>query len=53
MEQGTPFNVQITAANSPVSFSLEAGLVPGMTLNTSTGLYSGTPTVRIARFTPR
>ena len=39
---GVPFSYQIQAINSPTSFS---GSVPaGLSLNTSTGLISGTPT---------
>ncbi len=39
---GTPFSYQITATNSPTSFSA-TGLPTGLTVNTSTGLISGTP----------
>ena len=39
-----PFSYQITASNSPTSFT--AGNLPvGLSVNTSTGLISGTPTV--------
>lgn len=41
---GAPFSYQILATNSPTSYSA-TGLPSGLTLNTSTGLISGTPTV--------
>jgi hypothetical protein len=41
---GQPFSYQITASNSPVSYSA-SGLPSGVTVNASTGLVSGTPTV--------
>jgi hypothetical protein len=40
---GFPFSYQITATNNPTSFDA-TGLPPGLTVNTSTGLISGTPT---------
>lgn len=40
---GTAFTYAITASNSPTSFSA-TGLPPGLTLNTATGVISGTPT---------
>src|SRR5438045_1560790 len=40
---GVAFSYQITATNSPTSFGA-TGLPPGLTVNTSTGLISGTPT---------
>jgi hypothetical protein len=40
---GVPFSYQITATNNPTSFDA-TGLPPGLTVNTSTGLISGTPT---------
>jgi hypothetical protein len=40
---GTAFSYQITATNNPTSFSA-TGLPPGLTVKTSTGLISGTPT---------
>jgi hypothetical protein len=40
--QGTPVSYTITATNSPTSFSA-TGLPSGLSLNTSTGLISGTP----------
>jgi hypothetical protein len=39
---GASFSYQIAASNSPTSFGA-TGLPPGLTLNTSTGLISGTP----------
>lgn len=42
---GTAFSYSITANDSPTSFSLVSGsLPPGLSLNTSTGVISGTPT---------
>lgn len=41
--KGLPFTYQITATNSPTSYSAN-GLPAGLTLNTNTGLISGTPT---------
>ena len=41
--QGFPFSYQITATNSPTSFGSTA-LPAGLTLNTTSGLISGTPT---------
>jgi len=41
---GTPFSYAITAANFPTSFSA-AGLPAGLSINTATGVISGTPTV--------
>jgi len=40
---GTAFSYQIAASNSPTSFSA-AGLPPGLSINTATGLITGTPT---------
>ena len=40
---GTAFSYQITATNSPSSFAA-TGLPAGLTLNTSSGVISGTPT---------
>ncbi len=40
---GTAFSYQITASGSPTSFGA-TGLPAGLTVNTSTGLISGTPT---------
>src|SRR5579862_6156194 len=40
---GTPFSYQITAANAPTSYSA-TGLPAGLSINTTTGLISGTPT---------
>lgn len=40
---GKVFNYQITASNSPTSYSA-SGLPAGISVNTSTGLISGTPT---------
>ena len=41
--EGTAFRYQITATNSPTSFNA-TGLPGGLTINTSSGLISGTPT---------
>ena len=42
---GTIFNHQIVATNSPTSYSISSGSLPGgITLNTSSGVISGTPT---------
>ena len=42
---GMSFSYQIAASNAPASYSLASGsLPPGVTLNTTTGLLSGTPT---------
>jgi len=40
---GSPFSYQISATNSPMSYAV-SGLPAGLTVNTSTGLISGTPT---------
>ncbi|BDI32103.1 hypothetical protein CCAX7_41540 [Capsulimonas corticalis] len=40
---GTAFSYQITASNSPTSYSA-TGLPAGLSVNTSSGLISGTPT---------
>jgi len=43
---GSSFSYQITGTNNPNSFSISSGSLPtGLTLNTSTGLISGTPSV--------
>ncbi|AWI09507.1 putative Ig domain-containing protein [Ereboglobus luteus] len=43
--QGAAFTYNITAINSPTSYALASGALPaGVTLNTSTGVISGTPT---------
>jgi PKD repeat protein len=41
---GTPYSYTITASNTPTSFGA-TNLPAGLTLNTSTGVISGTPTV--------
>jgi Domain of unknown function (DUF4082)/Putative Ig domain len=41
---GVAFSYQITASNNPTSFNA-AGLPAGLSVNTTTGLISGTPTV--------
>ncbi len=41
---GSAFSYQITATNSPTSFTA-TGLPSGLSVNTTTGLISGTPTV--------
>ncbi|MEP7154136.1 MAG: autotransporter domain-containing protein [Betaproteobacteria bacterium] len=41
--QGFPFSYQITATNSPTSFNA-TGLPAGLTVNTTTGVISGSPT---------
>jgi hypothetical protein len=40
---GTPFSYTITASNSPTSYNA-TGLPSGLSVNTSTGVISGTPT---------
>jgi len=40
---GVAFSYQITASNNPTSFNA-TGLPPGLSVNTTTGLISGTPT---------
>jgi large repetitive protein len=41
---GSPFSYQITASDAPTSFAVSGALPAGVTLNTTTGLISGTPT---------
>jgi len=49
---GTTFSYQIVASNSPTSYALSSGTLPsGVSLNTATGLISGTPTAS-GTFTP-
>jgi hypothetical protein len=49
---GSSFSYRILASNSPTSYALASGsLPPGITLNTATGLLSGSPTTAGA-FTP-
>ena len=43
-DTGAPFSYTITASNQPVQFSA-TGLPAGLTLNTTTGIISGTPLV--------
>jgi Domain of unknown function (DUF4082)/Putative Ig domain/Pectate lyase superfamily protein len=40
---GSPFSYQIAATNNPTSFNA-AGLPPGLSVNTATGVISGAPT---------
>lgn len=42
---GFPFSFPIAATNSPTSFSVTGALPPGISLNSSSGLLSGTPSV--------
>ena len=45
--EGTALNCQLLASNSPTGYALASGALPtGLTLNTATGVISGTPTVR-------
>ncbi len=41
---GTPFTYNITATNSPTSYSVTGALPAGLSVNTTTGVISGTPT---------
>jgi hypothetical protein len=41
---GQPFNYTITATNNPTSFSVTGQLPAGLSVNTGTGVISGTPT---------
>ena len=42
---GTPFTYNIMATNAPTSYAVSSGTLPnGLTLNTTTGQISGTPT---------
>ena len=51
-DTNSPFSYQILAANGPTSFTLVGGTLPvGISLNTSTGLLSGTPS-QSGTFTP-
>src|SRR5438067_1194781 len=43
-QAGVAFSYQITATNSPTSFNVTGLLPAGLSVNTSTGLISGTPT---------
>lgn len=43
--RGVSFSYQITATNSPTSYSVAPALSAGLSLNSTTGLISGTPTV--------
>lgn len=47
---GVPFSLQIYATNSPTSFSVD-DLPAGLTVNTVTGLISGTPVSEIMNMT--
>jgi hypothetical protein len=40
----TTFNLSTLATNSPTSYAIVSGLPPGLSLNTSTGAITGTPT---------
>jgi len=40
---GFPFTYQITANNGPTTYAVGSGLFPGLSLNSSSGLISGTP----------
>ena len=43
--RGVAFSYQIVASNSPTTYAIASGTLPaGLTLNTSTGLITGTPT---------
>lgn len=43
-QMGAPFAYQITATNNPTSFNISDGVVPpGLSVDTKTGLISGTP----------
>ena len=42
-EQGNPFSYTITASNTPTTFAANP-IPPGLTINTSTGAITGTPT---------
>ncbi len=44
-QQGTAFSYHITATNTPSSYNVSGLLPTGVTVNTSTGLISGTPSV--------
>ncbi len=45
---GQAFSYQITATNLPASFGVTGALPPGVSVNTTTGLISGTPTVAVS-----
>ena len=42
--RGQPFNYQIAGTSSPSSFNVSGTLPPGLSLDTGTGLITGTPT---------
>ena len=43
--RNTPFNFQIVASNAPTSYAIASGTLPtGLTLDTTIGIISGTPT---------
>lgn len=49
---GTAFSYQVVASNTPTSFALASGtLPPGVALNTTSGVLSGTPTT-VGTYTP-
>ena len=48
---GTAYSVTLAATNSPTSWAVSSGSLPaGLTLNTSTGEISGTPTTPVTRY---
>ena len=41
---GVPFSYQVTATNNPVSYSASGAMPGGLSIDTATGIISGTPT---------